>query len=951
MAIVGINVGASAGIQRGTNQTVTDSSSQSDSTGQSQADTESDTSGTNESTTDTQSENSMITDSTSNSTTDTVGTSESTATALGTNSTVTNTSGDAYNGSVTLGANQSTTVGGSVGGPFAHVEASETVGFSESVTAGYTKNLSEAIAQGTSEVNTSTLGKSSSYAVSAMTGHSTASGVGTALAKTVGSTAAKTIGRTLTNSTGRAITTGLAKAAGAARSTSFGANIGANFARSSSVTATIGKNEGITQNFANYEIIHALEVLKEQMKRYETGTALGMWDFAAYVLSDDFNIANNVAHSYLALTQGEESYMSDCAVNLWRNDIDADKDKAREICDYLMDFRHPQFGLNPMVINQDKTFLVYPSAVTATAILSGKELAYSLNFPRKSIAGLPVFECAEFGRNVSTFELYDDGLDEQLKLGKIFHMHNAEATDVCLSKNSLASHTFVTGSTGAGKSNTVCKILEEVLRTGGKFLVIEPTKGEYKNLFGNDSDVSVYGTNPKLTTLLRINPFSFPESVHVLEHLDRLIEIFNVCWPMYAAMPAVLKNAMEKAYEDCGWDLLTSENKYGNDLYPKFSDIARNIKTIIDSSEYDNENKGAYKGSLLTRLQSLTNGINGLIFQSDEISSADLFDKNVVVDLSRVGSSETKSLIMGILVLKLQEYRMESSEMNAPLKHVTVLEEAHNLLKRTSSDQPVEGGNLLGKSVEMISNAIAEMRTFGEGFIIADQAPGLLDMAAIRNTNTKIIMRLPDLEDRILVGKAASLNDDQITELARLPKGVAAVYQNEWIQPVLCKVDKFVGGEGVYTYENTPQEKAWKDPHDNLDIAELLSKGTQISDEAALMDIRQKLRNMGLDASTQVSILKMVEHPVSEPRMTKIGPLMKVLFPKVYDAVKAAYEETSDVRAWTIQAENSIPESIRHDVGEQTRRDIIQSIITTYVYLENNDLARLKEWNQKGGLR
>ena len=85
--------------------------------------------------------------------------------------------------------------------------------------------------------------------------------------------------------------------------------------------------------------------------------------------------------------------------------------------------------------------------------------------------------------------------------------------------------------------------------------------------------------------------------------------------------------------------------------------------------------------------------------------------------------------------------------------------------------------------------------------------------------------------------------------------------------------------------------------------------------------------------------------------MTKIGPLMKVLFPSVYNAVKSAYDETSDVRAWTVQAENSIPESIRHDIGEQTRRDIIQSIITTYVYLENNDLARLKEWNQRGGLR
>ncbi|MGL5149045.1 MAG: ATP-binding protein, partial [Clostridium sp.] len=283
--------------------------------------------------------------------------------------------------------------------------------------------------------------------------------------------------------------------------------------------------------------------------------------------------------------------------------------------------------------------------------------------------------------------------------------------------------------------------------------------------------------------------------------LDRLVEIFNVCWPMYAAMPAVLKSAVEKSYEDCGWNLITSRNRYNERVYPSFKDVSNNVKVIINSSEYDNENKGAYKGALLTRLESLTNGLNGMIFTGDEIREESLFDENVIVDLSRVGSTETKSLIMGMLVLKLQEYRMSSRAlMNSELKHITVLEEAHNLLRRTSTEQSQEGSNLQGKSVEMLSNAIAEMRTYGEGFIIADQAPGLLDMSVIRNTNTKIIMRLPDKGDRELVGRAANLNDDQITELAKLPCGVGAVYQNEWVQPVLCKVDRFKTPDEGYSY-------------------------------------------------------------------------------------------------------------------------------------------------------
>jgi hypothetical protein len=268
---------------------------------------------------------------------------------------------------------------------------------------------------------------------------------------------------------------------------------------------------------------------------------------------------------------------------------------------------------------------------------------------------------------------------------------------------------------------------------------------------------------------------------------------------MYAAMPAVLKDALEASYESAGWNLKTSTNRYSSALYPSFADVVDNIQTVMDTSDYSEENKGNYKGALVTRLKSLSNGINGMIFSCGGLPNEKLFDENVIVDLSRVGSTETKALIMGLLVLKLQEYRQTSGAMNSGLNHVTVLEEAHNLLKRTSTEQTNEGSNLLGKSVEMLANAIAEMRTYGEGFIIADQSPGLLDMSVIRNTNTKIILRLPDESDRVLVGKSAGLSDDQITELARLQCGVAAIYQNDWLQPVLCKVDNHEKIYGPYT--------------------------------------------------------------------------------------------------------------------------------------------------------
>lgn len=79
--------------------------------------------------------------------------------------------------------------------------------------------------------------------------------------------------------------------------------------------------------------------------------------------------------------------------------------------------------------------------------------------------------------------------------------------------------------------------------------------------------------------------------------------------------------------------------------------------------------------------------------------------------------------------------------------------------------------------------------------------PYAVDISAIRNTNTKIIMRLPDEADRRIAGKSAGLNDEQLDELARLPKGVALVYQNDWLEPVLCRINKFAGKEDMFRYE------------------------------------------------------------------------------------------------------------------------------------------------------
>lgn len=571
-----------------------------------------------------------------------------------------------------------------------------------------------------------------------------------------------------------------------------GESHGISKSENNSVTQTHGLTSGASNNMQltmqNKTLIDTLDKIDVQLKRINEGESIGMWECGAYFLSDNQETAEMAASTYKALMKGEKCGVETSYINFWGRQNTKQLAVLRE---YITNFLHPIFDYHLEAISVP---------VTASSLVTSNELAIHMGLPRKSVCGFPVIEHADFGKEVVRYTESINNRD--FCLGKIFSMGKETQTKVNLDCNSLTMHTFITGSTGSGKSNTVYEILNQ-LRICYRipFLVIEPAKGEYKNIFGQFSDVTVFGTNPKKTKLLKINPFRFPTDVHVLEHLDRLVEIFNVCWPMYAAMPAILKEAMERSYIVNGWNLSTSENFKGN-KFPNFADLLEQIECVINDSKYSADSKGDYSGALLTRVRSLTNGLNGLIFCNDDLEDADLFDQNVIVDLSRIGSSETKSLIMGLLIMKLNEYRMDSGKINRPLTHITVLEEAHNLLKRTSTEQNSDGSNLLGKSVELLANSIAEMRTYGEGFIIVDQSPGLLDMGVIRNTNTKIILRLPEKQDRELVGYAASLDEEQIDELSKLKRGVAAVYQNDWAEPVLVKVNKCDISESIFDFKD-----------------------------------------------------------------------------------------------------------------------------------------------------
>jgi hypothetical protein len=739
----------------------------------------------------------------------------------------------------------------------------------------------------------------------------------------------QSISKTLTHGISRSHTVGTSHGSSVSSSDSIGKNRGQSYSETighntgKNITNTInasemsGMGQSMTLNMCNMSYKSILNRLEKQLKRIEECESTGMWKFAGYFVGDGVAETESAANIYRAIVSGKDSGIECSATNTWN-----DKEKIKLLEPYFKNFVHPVLEYKGFDYDGPRSVNVTPAVMVST-----DELAIHMGLPFHSVKGLPVVQHAPFEQEVVRYS----SVDNEINLGKIYHMGYDTQSNVNLDLNSLSMHTFVTGSTGSGKSNVIYNILEKVKRKSIPFLVIEPAKGEYRRVF---SGVKVYGTNPNMDELLVLNPFSFPQNIHVLEHIDRLVEIFNVCWPMYAAMPAVLKDAIESAYITAGWDLEASVNYEVEGLFPTFEDVLLALRKLMRSSDYSADTKGDYIGSLSTRLKSLTNGINGIIFGNDEISLNTIFNQNVIVDISRIGSMETKSLIMGMLVLKLQEYRLScAGDINSPLKHVTVLEEAHNLLKRTSTEQSAESSNLTGKSVEMLANAIAEMRTYGEGFIIVDQAPAMLDTAAIRNTNTKIVMRLPEGNDRELLGESMALNEKQTMEISKLPTGVAAVYQNDWQGSVLCKIPKYIVKNTEIKASRNNHYITEKEKYNGL--LHVLLKDDHTSGE--LNSIKEQIKNSTISAGVRKYLINNIKEKNVFFSIAMAG------FLKRYKAYNEAFTDQFDCNDYENMLRNII-RNISPEFEDFTENELIKIIFYISCQYSGENVDRFKAY-------
>lgn len=400
----------------------------------------------------------------------------------------------------------------------------------------YGENYSKAVSKGMSENFSKTLNDSLTDTTSHFNSRSTSRSHGTSFGF---------LGIGFNNSTSTGYSSGSSWASAVTRGTSEtkGETV------TETDTDTTGDSRTITVTSENKSVKYILEKIDQHLARIKNCEAFGLWDIACYFVSENVQTSVVAASTYKALMAGFDSGVENSYVNVWKQD---NTENTPALLEYLRYCIHPRFSIP----GDDQFFEVESQTVNPCSLISGNEMPYIMGLPHHSVPGVTVLNMAEFGRNVRFSSGAPRG--KKVELGQVYHMGEKETARVKLDLESFRSHCFITGSTGSGKSNTTYRILDEMIEHKIPFLVVEPAKGEYKRYYGKLPGIHVYCTNPRYYSMLHINPFRFNQGIHVLEHLDRLIEIFNACWPLYAAMPAILKESFERAYIKCGWDLENS---------------------------------------------------------------------------------------------------------------------------------------------------------------------------------------------------------------------------------------------------------------------------------------------------------------------------------------------------------------------------------------------------------
>lgn len=414
-------------------------------------------------------------------------------------------------------------------------------------------------------------------------------------------------------------------------------------------------------------------------------------------------------------------------------------------------------------------------------LTNSSDLSCFVHLPTQEVPGFEIKPYSQF--HVS----FKSGNGETVTVGDILDQGINLGIPYRIPLKELNKHGLVVGTTGSGKTNTLFYLIKEFWNKKIPFLVIEPVKTEYRKILldkdiGKHLQVFTLGNNN--ISPFRINPFEVIPGMPVQTHIELLKSVFNASFVMWGPLPHVLERCIHEMYTDKGWDLTSNSNPRGHDLNanPTLSDLFNKVDEVVDRLGYSEETTMEIRGALKTRINSMRIGGKGLMLDTKRtISFETLMKRPTILELEAIGDDEEKCFIMGIILTRMyEEYISKGLTEKKDLTHITIIEEAHRLLGNYHAENP-NVANVKGKAVETFTNILAEIRAYGEGFIIAEQIPTKLAPEIVKNTNLKVMHRIVADDDRNIMAATMNIDRNESVAVTSLQSGHAVVYsEGDW---------------------------------------------------------------------------------------------------------------------------------------------------------------------------
>jgi hypothetical protein len=460
---------------------------------------------------------------------------------------------------------------------------------------------------------------------------------------------------------------------------------------------------------------------------------------------------------------------------------------------YILDAVHPAFT---RALNAARACSLTP-AVCSDAIWKHPDAPETLRRLHRLVDIKEISSLFRFpipGRDGCPGMALDSGLPDTAKLrrestsdvtiGRFVEGIRVTNEDASFKLNDLNKHALIVGTPGSGKTTLCFSLLRQLWEEQRiPFVVLEPAKTEYrglKEIAGLRDDLLVFTVGNERISPFRFNPFEIMEGVPVAEHIAALNTCFSGAFNLWDPLPMILDEAVRDIYAERGW----SEYGVGGDEPglepPTFTDLYRRALQVAQSSSYKGETAGNIKGALETRLGALMRGPKGRCFNARRSIPFDLLMKRpVVLELESLNDDE-KALMMMFLLVAVREYSKATRRSGSPLKHVVLVEEAHNVIGRGNNNAGEAKANPQEVAVRFFTRMLAEMRALGQGVIVADQLPTAIAPEAIKNTNIKVMHRLVAVDDRRELGGAMIFDDAQMEAAAIQPPGHSIVFMEGW---------------------------------------------------------------------------------------------------------------------------------------------------------------------------